>query len=64
MILCIAAELLGFDGYIPPYATARGQDILRGVNYASAAAGIRSETGRQLVLNLSFSNQKIKEPTN
>lgn len=44
-----SAELLGFDDYIPPYANVRGQAILRGVNYASAAAGIRDETGRQLV---------------
>ena len=43
------AELLGFDDYITPYSQARGQDILRGVNYASAAAGIREETGQQLV---------------
>ncbi|KAH7836889.1 hypothetical protein Vadar_007024 [Vaccinium darrowii] len=42
------AEQLGFNGYIPPYATARGRNILRGVNYASAAAGIRDETGQQL----------------
>lgn len=45
-----AAELLGFDDYIPPYASARGQTILGGINYASAAAGIREETGQQLVL--------------
>lgn len=45
----VAAQLLGFDSYIPPYSTARGQDILKGVNYASAAAGIIEETGRQLV---------------
>lgn len=45
-----SAELLGFDRYITPYSQARGQDILRGVNYASAAAGIRDETGQQLVL--------------
>lgn len=51
-MICLkfTAEQLGFNGYIPPYATARGRDILRGVNYASAAAGIRDETGRQLVL--------------
>lgn len=40
---------MGFDDYIHPYSSARGQDILRGVNYASAAAGIRDETGQQLV---------------
>lgn len=43
------AELLGFDSYIPAYTQARGQAILKGVNYASAAAGIRDETGQQLV---------------
>ncbi|XP_047260949.1 GDSL esterase/lipase At1g29660-like [Capsicum annuum] len=50
----VIAELLGFDDYIPPYATARGRQILRGVNLASAAAGIREETGQQLVLILYF----------
>ena len=49
------AELLGFDDYIPPYASASGQDILKGVNYASAAAGIREETGQQLVTILMHS---------
>ncbi|XP_057948465.1 GDSL esterase/lipase At5g45670-like [Malania oleifera] len=53
----VLAELLGFDSYIPPYATARGQDILGGVNYASAAAGIRDETGRQLGGRVSMSGQ-------
>ncbi|KAK3007489.1 hypothetical protein RJ639_014611 [Escallonia herrerae] len=43
----IIAELLGFDDYIPPYATARGPDILKGVNYGSGSAGIRDETGQQ-----------------
>lgn len=43
------AELLGFDDYIPPYALASDDAILKGVNYASAAAGIRDETGKQLV---------------
>ncbi|KAK9268217.1 hypothetical protein L1049_010660 [Liquidambar formosana] len=53
----VIAELLGFDHYIPPYATARGRDILGGVNYASAAAGIREETGRQLGNRISMSGQ-------
>lgn len=51
------AELLGFDDYIPPYASASDDAILKGVNYASAAAGIREETGRQLGARLSFSAQ-------
>lgn len=46
---CNEAELLGFNGYIPAYSDASGRQILSGVNYASAAAGIREETGRQLV---------------
>ncbi|RAL50310.1 hypothetical protein DM860_007984 [Cuscuta australis] len=53
----VIAELLGFDDYIPPYASARGQDILKGVNFASAAAGIRDETGQQLGQRISFSGQ-------
>ncbi|KAE9461966.1 hypothetical protein C3L33_06125, partial [Rhododendron williamsianum] len=51
------AEQLGFNGYIPPYATARGRGILSGVNYASAAAGIRDETGQQLGGRVSFTGQ-------
>jgi arginyl-tRNA synthetase len=47
----LIAEQLGFNGYIPSYANARGRSILQGVNYASAAAGIREETGQQLVPN-------------
>ncbi|KAF3601210.1 hypothetical protein F2Q69_00033469 [Brassica cretica] len=34
--------------YITPCAQARGEDIMRRVNYASAAARVREETGRQL----------------
>ncbi|CAA6661134.1 unnamed protein product [Spirodela intermedia] len=47
----VVAELLGFDSYIPPFATTRGDAILTGVNFASAAAGIREETGQQLLQN-------------
>lgn len=46
-----AAHLLGFANPIPPYvSTARGLDILRGVNYASGGAGILDESGLLLVL--------------
>ncbi|CAE5958828.1 unnamed protein product [Arabidopsis arenosa] len=51
------AELLGFNDYIPAYNTVSGRQILSGVNYASAAAGIREETGRQLGQRISFSGQ-------
>ncbi|XP_022892359.1 GDSL esterase/lipase At1g29670-like [Olea europaea var. sylvestris] len=53
----VIADLLGFKGYIPPYTTTRGRDILKGVNYASAAAGIREETGRQLGARTYFAGQ-------
>ncbi|KAL5062120.1 hypothetical protein RYX36_023857 [Vicia faba] len=41
----VIAEQLGFNCHISSYASARGRDILRGVNYSSTAAGIREETG-------------------
>ncbi|KAM4102271.1 hypothetical protein ACB094_05G211500 [Castanea mollissima] len=44
----IIAELLGFENYIPSFATPSGQDILKGINYASAAAGIHSASGQQM----------------
>ncbi|GKU92440.1 hypothetical protein SLEP1_g6167 [Rubroshorea leprosula] len=53
----VIAELLGFDDYIPPYSTATGRDVLKGVNFASAAAGIREETGQQLGGRITFSGQ-------
>ncbi|XP_028054678.1 GDSL esterase/lipase At5g45670-like [Camellia sinensis] len=46
----IIGQRLGFDHFIPPFATARGRDILMGVNYASGGGGIRDETGMQLVI--------------
>ncbi|GER28457.1 GDSL esterase/lipase At5g45670 [Striga asiatica] len=53
----VIAELLGFEGNIPPHATTSGQQILQGLNYASAAAGIRPETGRQLGGRIDFTGQ-------
>ncbi|KAF8029777.1 hypothetical protein BT93_E2261 [Corymbia citriodora subsp. variegata] len=53
----IIAEYLGFDEYIPPFATANGSDILRGVNYASGGSGILNETGQQLGERISLSHQ-------
>lgn len=57
--LCIVDHvvLLGFVGdligipNLPAFAnpSATGKNILRGVNYASAAAGILDETGQNLV---------------
>nr|XP_034926694.1 GDSL esterase/lipase At4g18970-like [Populus alba] len=53
----IIGELLGFDQFIPPFATARSRDILVGVNYASGAAGIRDESGRQMGDRISLNEQ-------
>ncbi|KAF5176087.1 GDSL esterase/lipase [Thalictrum thalictroides] len=53
----VIAQQLGFNNFIPPYAQARGRAILGGVNYASAAAGIRDETGQQLGDRIAFNGQ-------
>ncbi|PKI53578.1 hypothetical protein CRG98_026028 [Punica granatum] len=42
----IIGQLLGFEDFIPPFAN-KMEDIIRGVNYASAVSGIRDETGKQ-----------------
>ncbi|MBA0573713.1 hypothetical protein Golob_000975 [Gossypium lobatum] len=51
------AQLMGFTRYIPPYSRARGPELLRGVNYASGAAGIRDETGDNLGAHSSMNGQ-------
>ncbi|OVA08078.1 Lipase [Macleaya cordata] len=51
------AQLLGFPNLIPPFARTRGPALLRGVNYASGAAGIRDETGNNLGDHLSMNQQ-------
>ncbi|PRQ29305.1 putative triacylglycerol lipase [Rosa chinensis] len=54
----VLSELLGFDNYIPPFAFVNGSvDILKGVNYACGAAGIRKETGKQLGARISMGRQ-------
>ncbi|CAL9056216.1 unnamed protein product [Musa banksii] len=53
----VIAQLLGFDDFVPPYASTRGQALLTGVNFASAAAGIREETGQQLGGRIPFGGQ-------
>ncbi|CAK9154691.1 unnamed protein product [Ilex paraguariensis] len=55
----IIGELLGFDSFIPPFATTIGSDILKGVNYASGGAGIRSETAKALGGRISLKMQLI-----
>nr|XP_027108817.1 uncharacterized protein LOC113728631 [Coffea arabica] len=58
-ILDILGQLVGFENYIPPFAAATSQDIIKGVNYGSGAAGIRDETGRQLGDRISFNKQLL-----
>ncbi|KAK9050488.1 hypothetical protein SSX86_030542 [Deinandra increscens subsp. villosa] len=55
----VIAQLLGFDNFIPPFATAKGGDILNGVNYASGAAGIRDETAQHLGGRISMDKQIV-----
>ncbi|XP_076955202.1 GDSL esterase/lipase At1g29670-like [Bidens hawaiensis] len=51
------AEYLGFTSPIPPFAFSNGSNILLGLNYKSAAAGIRHETGRHLGDRITFDQQ-------
>ncbi|CAI0470887.1 unnamed protein product [Linum tenue] len=52
------ARLLGFRNFIPPFARARApREVLRGVNFASGAAGIREETGNNLGNHASMNQQ-------
>ncbi|KAM3306805.1 hypothetical protein P3S67_013676 [Capsicum chacoense] len=53
------AELLEFNDFIPPYSTARGNEILGGVNYGSGVAGIRDETGYALGDRFSLNRQLL-----
>ncbi|CAO2840017.1 unnamed protein product [Amaranthus hypochondriacus] len=51
------SELLGFENYIPPYSTAEGEEILKGVNYASGSAGILKDTGTIMGENICMDKQ-------
>ncbi|XP_058115136.1 GDSL esterase/lipase 7 [Magnolia sinica] len=52
------ARVLGLP-FVPPYLspTLKGLKILKGINYASAAAGILDETGRHYGARVSFNGQ-------
>ncbi|KAM7278020.1 hypothetical protein ACFE04_005154 [Oxalis oulophora] len=52
------AEMLGLP-LIPAHSEASGDQVMHGVNYASAAAGILDITGRNFVTRIPF-NQQIK----
>ncbi|KAJ1402769.1 SGNH hydrolase superfamily [Sesbania bispinosa] len=53
----IITLLLEFKDFIPPYANISGSDILKGVNYASGAAGIRVESGKHMGDDISLGLQ-------
>ncbi|XP_071731374.1 GDSL esterase/lipase At1g33811 [Rutidosis leptorrhynchoides] len=53
----VLAQLLGFRNNIPPHARTRGPAILRGLNFASGAAGIRDETGNNLGDHITMNQQ-------
>ncbi|GAB4827121.1 hypothetical protein Ancab_034008 [Ancistrocladus abbreviatus] len=46
----LIGDHLGLNSYIPPFSNVSGQEILKGVNYASGSAGILSETGSYVTL--------------
>ncbi|XP_027351595.1 GDSL esterase/lipase At1g29670-like isoform X2 [Abrus precatorius] len=56
-VIDIITQLLGFENFIPPFANTSGSDVLKGVNYASAGAGIRVETGSHTGTIISFGSQ-------
>ncbi|XP_058740637.1 GDSL esterase/lipase At1g29670-like [Vicia villosa] len=54
----IIGERLGLKKFIPPFANILGSNILQGVNYASASAGIRNETGKRTAgTNIAYGQQ-------
>lgn len=53
----LAADLLGLP-LIPAHSQASGDQVLHGVNYASAAAGILDITGRNFV-STSYTHYKM-----
>ncbi|CAH9115924.1 unnamed protein product [Cuscuta epithymum] len=53
----ILAQLLGFENYIPAFSRAQRREFIRGVNFASGAAGIRDETGNNLGYHIAMNQQ-------
>ncbi|XP_061351995.1 GDSL esterase/lipase At1g29670-like [Gastrolobium bilobum] len=56
----IITQFLGFKKFIPPFANTSGSDMLKGVNYASGAAGIRFESGKHMGGDISLGQQLTK----
>nr|AMY26618.1 zinc finger FYVE domain containing protein [Linum usitatissimum] len=54
----IVGELMGFESFIPSFASNPSRsELLVGVNYASASAGILFESGKQMGDNVDMSQQ-------
>ncbi|KAL9346442.1 hypothetical protein Peur_061295 [Populus x canadensis] len=53
----VLGELMGFKSFIKSFPTAKGSQILEGVNYGSGYAGIRDETGKHMGVLVSFNKQ-------
>ncbi|XP_073017146.1 GDSL esterase/lipase At1g29670-like [Primulina eburnea] len=53
------AQSLGFANPVPPFATATGTTVQKGVNYASGAAGILDDTGGALGDVISLNRQLL-----
>ncbi|KNA10996.1 hypothetical protein SOVF_139250 [Spinacia oleracea] len=56
-VVDVLAQLLGFSDYIPPFSSATRASLMRGVNFASGASGIRDETGNNLGAHISMNEQ-------
>ncbi|KAI3740236.1 hypothetical protein L2E82_30661 [Cichorium intybus] len=59
----VVAQLLGFENSIPPFATVKREEIVRGVNYASGAAGILDKTAEHLGGRISMNRQLTNHAT-
>ncbi|KAK8571002.1 hypothetical protein V6N13_094099 [Hibiscus sabdariffa] len=59
----IIVQLLELQEFIPPFATSSGQEILKGVDYASGSAGILNETGQQVGDRISMNKQLSNHQT-
>lgn len=59
-VVDILAQLLEFEGFIPPFANIPGNILdFEGVNYASGGAGIRPESGKHRGDNIDLRRQII-----
>ncbi|CAO2837652.1 unnamed protein product [Amaranthus hypochondriacus] len=58
-VVDVLAQLVGFSELIPPYSGsgARGRSMMKGLNFASGAAGIRDETGNNLGAHIPMNQQ-------